>query len=1788
MAEVKLEQDVLDNQLLFEKYRFYDRNSNLNKFTGAKIQEIINRLLKPYINAKPKGFDPNSFYYVLSDDNSLNAFFLPRPDITPDTEIDYKKIGLTHNPNITDKHIICVNRGFIEKCENEDMLAALLAHEISHYIWGEIKPFGVKEDHSNLSQETFSDMNGMRLMLDAGYNPHAMTDMFDLFIETGTNPDYISVSHGSIRQRRKNSLDFCSSLVEQGKDIPDFNKGFDEWQKTFNEMYKQEGYDTYIDKIIKDKFGTKDLSKINHTEVLTFFKDLLDEDCFEKWKYSVRWKDYLNILENYVKSHINTQARSIEEQKLCEDLFEKLLYFKSSSLLRTLCPNPFGKYLQAKEYLDEFLKPETIYNKDKAIEYATKLSKSNNAEVLYKVWSYHKNVEISAEYMVGKRFPERQLESYKNEEISGFLQSFSKKLFVFPDIKGHEPGTNYRGVYYGNEFYYLDEDGIVLAFGQRAKIMCEKYKWKIEEKAIKNIIEDDKKVFKNLIAAINVYMDYEQGKKSFDDSESKDLLYYIYDYTLPVFWDRRDKDEEMSFHYGLRDIHLENHPNIDYGFYFDMYEQLKNLDFYKKYVVTHPEFSKLPKFEKFETNEKTIMEIIDDDVRIIEFGGLNNGTNIIDLINYERKIVSGDVWWNRLIENCRIKLFDDCFNNDVYPDGIIDDITERRIDGVLKIKYFECPYVTYSEKMCEYVNDDEYLKYRMKSIGLARMPKNKKEIDAVMEYLLSCNKSDAYKIYIWLRDQNSGLFKNIDKKTFKKYVIHQGSQEEQLKSIVRYKYSVFLYCLKNGIKYDVLDFIKKYLTPDGTRVNDRACECGAFKELDNLVAKFVTPDYFKKLNIKDKFLVYEFMLTRDLFSKDYANQNDFIKILVNQITKNKISVDEAKRETIPDNIRYVDYLLSRRCLTDYGKGTKYEVQDRDDFAFAHEREILCEYYADYWAKKLGQDDNTEEYYQRCLDCVDYFGGEGGKYAGTILTANSLTRFQKEGKRRWFSQNVGNILLSKISHKIVAQQKVAKLFAKYGKFKIDEGQESDVISAFGLMGQVLNCWSNECLKYMKFLTNKLDEDSLDSKEYIQKIFGYNMTKSHLIIIHENFWSAPMIVRMYVFQNLLSKYSKNSSEKIKTVLDLLMNSDNKYYKDLELIVNSVYNNVATKDANLADYYLCGLLCSSPKDETKQLDNKQIGESLKSMFMAKGNAFVKFGQLLSYMPSLPIEIRTELATLRDKAQIPSRDEVFDMLQQYLPAEQFDKISYVGEILGAGSIYVSVKVKYDGKDCVVGLMRENLGNKMKFNIDLINDSVNDMAKADVKYKQLKKIVEQAKFSCIDEVNINVDKAKYEDACKSYENFTIKMGGKTYRPHVSRWINFGSDKERYDKTQPEWLFTDNAYKIMEMAPGKPLTAMPSDTPDAIAQKHDCAKAYVALELCMLLSGKSWDTDRHSGQQNFYTDENGDVIIGIYDTGARVNAPNSKDKTSFVKWIYDAAKYKMYNPDSKVADVLTDTIKNVSEEDNYVTYDDYHPHLKPKTIVDNNRLDTKYVDSVYRGLIALSDVVEYQKPYIDENGIKHKGESFTDDDWTDIFTAVAEFIDKEFQDMAKQEILADVVNILRPNWLNDMKLAYKKLVKQDGAGFSLSMVLKLINQFKSGLDDIIKNMSCSIDIEYNSDIKDVVENVHTHEATEDDLKRRQSLANKGKVFGFDPDRLAKPKKRENISAKTEDKSQSYTSRIPVNIRAYSVKNQKETFCKAILNIRDKLEMATVKLKEKIAKEQNTQSNSGISGAYENS
>ncbi len=1559
------------NDEYFESGRYFEQDSRMNKLVGDKIRFVVGKLFH--------GTDINldDFYFTVTDNTQPNAWFISKSN------------------TLNNKNVIAVTRGLIEKASRLETFAAVIAHETGHDIWEDFI-----SGNNSIIQERFADVNSVTLMIRAGWNPQYVTVMQKEIFGRSSNQEVSFDVHGSNNHRMLSTDDMLTYTAnEKGYfediDLEAQDENWKKFQQEVRDIYAQDGYDTFIDKKLKQKFGTKDIKSINRIDVLRLFLDLFktgyDMDS------GARFHDLCDKLEQF-----DFTVKSDEETKVLQDIFlairkrkndfnffygsnSKIYLERFDNMLGRFKLESFGPFEEQRENVTNLIK--YYDDEEKAVFYAKKikeLSWTVNYKDRIKGLKFPAFKPLGAEN-VGKMLPWVKLKSYNRPEINEIYTLVCAERTYWGWC------TYYSVIMYNENDYYVDENGIVIAYGDEARRLNELDKQKERLEKYNREKQANLENFQEKMDMFNKMIDYIERRISVIDflkSIHVDFSYFDTDFVRDILY----------VSYSTHNMY----PGCDVSEYADFYDKIKKSDFYNYFIKDSPDFALYPKINLHEYSDNPYVNILEHIAFLLYPGAISKFNNFVsrailkiadDLTKTNEQRYQQ--WAAEIYKSFYYEQHGNTWHNTDFDKAVlesiglsfwqIDDLIEQRKDETKKIEeskkkfagnikehavknYFVTvkfdDYISYFiEKELSDKTESESIFEMMKSVGLTRFPQNEEDLIIAISYLDSLT-TEEHIDHVGLRSAARNIMPNVGNGIISQEVMNQISMYTRMprNNVTQLMYVLWAQYLKLGHKCNPINLIRYF----EDRTNENTLEI-----VSDILSNGFSIESFKSLKLMEKFEIYEFMDTRKLFSEKYANKNVFIKIIIDELLKNE---DKAFV------VSTIEKILTRRGVTKYGK-----LEYSSDFEFSDEREKLIEYYSQHFADKLGRDDGSDEYLKHVKDVVDF-----------------ITSVSGPRDERLFSSMIAERILNSVSDKVVSQERAAKLFGDGAKFRVN----GDKVNDYDYFGRGAEAAINmlaktpaRALATIRFLNTKLTDDSVATllaacESNKEGNFEKFINKQTLTIIHENFWGANLMLRSLVMERLLGAYSSNEDKKLNLVIDTYFKKDSPYYKDAVIVLNCVYKNLKYYERMLV---LSALLSAGQNEDNSSISNgEQVGRGLKMFFQTKGGAFVKFGQLLSYLPALDSDIRKELATLRDRADIPNRDEIFEIMRESLPKSEFKKISYVGNVLGGGSIYITVHVKYDGRDCVIALMRPNTREKINGGLDVIEGTIDDMAAQDKKFEQLKNIVAQAKKSCASEIDIEQDHDKYVRAVKAYETLRVHTPTADYSPDVARWINFGCDSKK-----------NNAYKIMEMAPGKSLTS----TDWTEEEKHDMAMAYVALELSILLSGGYWDTDRHQGQQNFYNKSFRDFCIGIFDTGAQMDsAPEKADKVMLGHLFYELIRGARGG--KSISDILNSRVHRMDSVGKFL------------------KIDTSYIDGVQRGIIALSDIMEYQKEIKDEKGnIIQERKTLNEQDLQDIIVAVmnAGVVDKDIMKTVRAKAILNKLRVLRPGWFRTVGEGIKKM-----------------------------------------------------------------------------------------------------------------------------------------------------------------
>lgn len=1645
----------------FEALRFLDEKSETNQLAVEELRKIFTQMFQ---NTEA---DANDFYFTIVDDKNPNAFFVSKNN-TPEQK----------------KHIIAISWGLVEACQNEAELAGIVGHECGHFLWGEL----LKGDNS-IFQEHAADLRAVDLLINGGYNPRHHVEICKRILGDYGHVRYSDISidvHGNGLARIDDINDYLTYIASQKGDIKSLetseDKDYISFQQALKKAYEKEGYDTYIEKCLKQDLGTKaifadkekNIKGVSVFDVMGVFLKEMKQGNITPEK-PVRFSEMCHIMHKYSDAKA-FDSKTPAQIKLCQDFFLEMhrqventdfrqgIFRRDDQAHRhhvdTVCRvlgnfkiETFGDFKTQKENVDHFVHYQS---KEDAIHWAEEMYKLRWTFPYKKAFTDGKyaHLEAKKEQQIGKMFPWVELEKFKDEEKDNNALQWAVETVTSQQNKWFLEyySTQYNDKDYAedsrNKYYFCDENGIVIAYGEEAQRMHENAEFAAQHRLFLKACQDEYKSLQENLTFYDALAEFDMAT----DAQTQDK------YAEAIIAAMTLQSNYFKEYGGRPFISVKNSPNPMYA-HNPCLEQIQELyasSVGANYFVTAADtvshiFNAKERYAQRKDKEKRAKEWCKTDEEYQKYIKTLDEQEIVGKISDET--YSGNNWalkkktsfallklalWCRQHqkETLEEKIYEEAIkhiNQDFYinrnyhseetkEDKQLKGYHEKNSEELRDI-YFKqimtsplmirksilrhdnrrttMDSLVMNELEIKHLKSSSFLDRAMKTMGLnplASFGENIKILEDTIGGEVTLHKG--YNYYTGDIFQQYRLQRSLYDESYDTYrsISHKDKSHPLIEFYTEAGILMLANTIKRGNDWDLKDTMKHLRFSHS---------CSFYHPLvsDMIAESIEKENKFYPMSLQDKLYVYESMNNLELFSEKYANKNEFFKAIVQEII-NLPDKDKA--------MEYTEKLLS--C-----QHTELNSNNRTgEIEFAKEKNILIAFYAKCKAETLGIDDGSDKFLEKATQCAD-------EICADLDYRDDYGSHHTEQK---FSRDIRNAILHEISNNIVSQELTAQELETRGKIEIS-GKDAEKYDWYARVSLAVVAALAKSPQHAKVVIDFLSSKCTD--ESIEKVFeslpesydlrrgkelqinnqelgiGYEhkfvFDNSTLKLVHENFWQANLPARAYIMKRILNAYTSDvrtederKKKKLDLVVDMYFDKKSPYYQDAKLVVNSVYNNLQDYEQDL----ILGALVSANQQNTGQqkMGGEAIGEGLKMFFENKGPAFVKFGQMLSYLPQLDSDIRKPLAKLRDKADLPTRAELFNLLKETLPNEELAKITRVDEILGAGSFFVTAKIKYENKDCVVAIMRPYATELSASGMDMINRTIEDLAKADSKYVPLRNIAYQAKLSAESETDIDADYAKYREAVKIYNDVCITTSTGEFNPQVAKWESYGSGKD------------GKVYKIMNMAKGMAMTSSKMTE----TEKHDMAVAYTALELCNLLSGARWDTDRHQGQQNFSSAETRDdgfkkFIIGIFDTGAQIqHDPNRKDKILLGEMLYGMARAARLG--QNISDYMMSKVKSIDK------------------IGSRLGLNTLYIDEVQRGLTALSDIITYQKEQKDEKGnVVVKEKSLSGEELGQIVNAILSsgLVDRDVARTLKTKAILNKLRPLRKGWVSSLSEGLHKI-----------------------------------------------------------------------------------------------------------------------------------------------------------------
>ena len=1518
----------------WEQMGFLDPDCQTSRVAAEIMRNVVLRLLK--IDKSGKNFDINDFEFLVYDDNEPNAGFIS----------SYK----TQNH----KNIITISTGITKLCKNENEFASILAHELGHFTYAKI--YG--DNKNTVFQERFADLHALDLMIAGGYDPVAYSRVCDEMRQSGGGSSLFDV-HGSNMARKE---DVDAYLTKLHKDRGAFGSMSDtglynNFAKVINSH--SDKYKSYFRQILEHQFP-KLLTDSNYVPPISQVFDLILSEMKDgRLNNSQRVDDMLEYIEKYKptrKREIQSTQHFLEQlvalynqnATISEHLYKHQIIDLAKTLRLKFRDNkPFKTFYPITEDLakiDEFM---TTRDPERVKQLAFNLYYNDNR--IFSIDEIKENFGQPA----GFKMPARTL-AKGHKMPTDWLWSVSRgmdyetKAVIYYVIQ-------YIGVDCKYDWLTDEEISEKNTFGEKyaGKILAtteheiEKLKSRCRRQ---ESYKEKHKQFEDFIYSINLLYDFDQGKISATDVVNRLAQYgnqrggTKYAIDSVTYW--------ISYPIQLIDYKRENKFLKS-----ELQELNSNEAFVQLYIkpflrtlkaavqTVSPQSAANIHLDN-PPQGKTWFEYLQDvsqrylklrkDVEIYMSQDLQINGKLFDVLDqFGRKLGiqdADDAVWN--VATGPLVRHISGVHTDVLHQLFVKFVHDAEIQGA------------YSEHDAAQMLYRYLLAYKSDSAGRWNDFSENKIIRAVSglekqtERKLINNMIEHYSVYAdsdqWVSNNHVEIVEALDKEIHEKNDLHKvrrlltafnmlPTDEQDLIKILSKptpRNSIeTLHQLETMLKEYVLTY---YMRKNPPIKNLYAVLYAVHTDIDaNFRDNFSDEldDYIEKNNLmptdfRDIYNLHAVMQRVNVFSKEKSNHSKMLNSLIAHIEK---MPPQAREE-------YSWKLLSGFYYSD--DDSRCDMNRRsDDIGNPLARNKLLEIYADTIAQRFGRDDNSDEYFEKIQKLSEFINQEhsDARYPGSTRQAIKKTT---QGK-----------LYRLISDKIQSQERVSKFMAEDKNVVLSDAdaQSND------LLGRGVETLLDELARHkelsvysIEFLNQKLTSKSIEDyrkkcAEYSEYQFVGKMIKPSILENFYNvFWSSGLEVRAIIMNKLLNRGFETLDEKIKYVCDMNFGKDNKYRADAEMICDCVIKSFEPYEQDLI------LAAIASADENKQEGknaSRSVGDGLRMFFENMGPAWVKFGQLLSYVPDLPSEIRHDLGKLKDRADMPARWDVYNWLRETLPNDLYQSIERVEDIVGAGSFWMTAVVQFKNEQGkpekkVIQLLRSYADARADSGFKTIEKAIDKLSKRNASYKILRNVAYQAHESAKYEVDADIGNKQYEKAKTLYGDITVNIDGTQYTPRVADWRYYGA-----------------GYKIMDYAPGATLSRINvSDD-----ERRKMALAYFTIEMVNLFKGDVWDIDRHQGQQNFDITSPNSVDINIYDTGAQLpKAPDNKNKVLLANIFFGLMQ--SVQSGKSIDSYLLQTIKRLDKLQNKLN------------------IDVSYVSNVQKGLMALSDIMEYQKEIKDADG----------------------------------------------------------------------------------------------------------------------------------------------------------------------------------------------------------------------------
>jgi hypothetical protein len=290
-----------------------------------------------------------------------------------------------------------------------------------------------------------------------------------------------------------------------------------------------------------------------------------------------------------------------------------------------------------------------------------------------------------------------------------------------------------------------------------------------------------------------------------------------------------------------------------------------------------------------------------------------------------------------------------------------------------------------------------------------------------------------------------------------------------------------------------------------------------------------------------------------------------------------------------------------------------------------------------------------------------------------------------------------------------------------------------------------------------------------------------------------------------------------------------------------------------------------------------NDNVGEAIASLIESIGGpAEHQTGQSAQGHPQTPDDIRQALAHLKTMASPPLRWDLMVHYHRTVPASLQAKILHVGEILGAGSMYIALEVTWhDGSTKVLSLLRPHAENRGETGFAFLEACFEDDASS------TGEVVRELLKAGRGLMRTQLNSAR-----------AVEVGRRAQTVYRGRKVSI--EGAQFDFAAPEIIEAAAGCFVSNLAVGPHIIDLKEQTRVERQDKRQVCMALVTTELVHLFSGGYFDNDRHGGNA-----KKQERTIQPFDLWGLLNEPGSEEAvrafaTAFFRSLAHARSMKSF------------------------------------------------------------------------------------------------------------------------------------------------------------------------------------------------------------------------------------------------------------------------------------------------------